>query len=346
MRYLMLVIGDRSQHDQQAEVNMKRKQFGLAVGCTFLVSAALLTVTLAQTSSFDGSKAEELMELAGPPDEATDMMFSPDGKFLAVGSGSRDTGIFARTWNLEQGRIAAQLKGHQKTVMGVAYSADGKTLATIADDYFLKIWDNTGKELSSFNLKCNGSVGDLIMLKDNRALVACKTLKIVNLKNGQVTGQFKDISLAYRLAMPSDQTSVLVSTGDNDFSLLDMKTLERYRTLKGESQGFPVSYSSDGKLAATGSSDNTARVWNPANGKASRVLKFDLSVNDVALSPNGKILAVALDSDEVKLIDTASGDELKTLEHEENVVQLAWSKDGKKLASGDEKGIIKIWGNP
>ncbi|NJK46600.1 MAG: WD40 repeat domain-containing protein, partial [Pleurocapsa sp. SU_196_0] len=295
--------------------------------CFMLGGAVLHAIVMAQSPRFDVSKAEELMELTGSSGEIQDLVFSPDGKSLAIAAGDP----VGRIWNLEQGRLGVQLKGHEKTIKGMAYSPDGKSVLTIGDDYFLKIWDSSGKQTSSFNLKCNSSTGDVLWTKDNRALVACKTLRYVNLKTGAFTGEFKDI-FAYRMAMPTDQSSVAVSVGDKDFALLDTKTLERYRVLKGhESQGFFISYSADGKLIATGASDRTARVWNASTGKTLQVLRHDLSINDVALSPNGKILATACDDDTVKLWDTASGEQLRTLEHKEDVLQLAWSKDGQRL---------------
>ncbi len=321
---------------------MQTKNFTKIILLSIFGSATALTIALAQSTSFDASKATDLVEMNGPASDVQDMMFSPDGKYLAVATGD----AIGRVWNLEQGRLQAQLKGHEKAIKGISFSPDGKNLVTISDDYFLKVWDSSGKQTTNFNLKCNSSTGDVLWLNDNRALVACKTLRFVNLKTGAFVGEFKDI-YAYRFAMPTDQSSVAVGTGDNDFSLLDTKTLERYRTLKGhQSQSFFVSYSADGKWVATGSSDKTARIWNAATGKATQVIKHDLSINDVALSPNGKVLATASDDDTVKLWDVATGEQIKTLEgHKDDVNQLAWSRDGKKLASADDSGLIKIWGN-
>jgi WD40 repeat protein len=323
---------------------MSKNHFKIALALSIAACAAI-TVALAQ-SAFDPNKASELLELTGPTYPVTDMVFSPDGKRLAVGSED----LIGRLWDVQQGRVAVQLTGHSNGgISGVGYGGDGKSVLTLGGDGLLKSWDAvSGKAGSSFNLKCNGSNGDVLGLKNNRAVVACGGLKIVNLQNGQVVASFKNATSAYKIALSADQRSVIGSTGYPEFQVWDTQSFESFRTLKGhESQGFAVAYSNDGKLLATGASDSTARIWNASNGKELKLLKgHDSGVNDVVFSPDGKVLATASNDGTVKLWDVASGTVIKSLEgHKVYVLQLAWSRDGKMLASGDASGVIKLWGN-
>jgi WD40 repeat protein len=312
------------------------------VGTTTAISLAL-----AQTGGFDPKKTTEILELAGPVTEIKDMAFSPDGKRLAVASFEATV----RLWDVEQGRIAVKLTGHKGIVSGLSFYNNGQNLVTLGNDNLLKTWDVTaGKEIGSVDLKCNNiqGNGDVIALKDNRALVACAGLEIVDLKTGKVVSTFKGPDWAYKLAVSGDERTVLGGIGYSEFQLWDMQSLEPIRQLKGHDLlGSAVSYSADGKLLATGGTDDTARIWN-ANGKQLFVLKgHEGHIRDVALSPDSKILASASRDDTIKLWNVATGEELNTLKgHNNDVLQLAWSKDGKVLASGDRDGVIKLWGNP
>ncbi len=306
---------------------------------------AILGIAFGQGTGFDAKKATEILELIGPDSPILDMVFSADGKRLVVAA---DDPV-GRVWDVSNGRVSMQLTGHQNGISGVTYNTDNKTLITLGSDGYLKTWDAvSGKANSSYNLKCNGSHGDVVALKDNRVVAACAGLKMVALQNGKIMGSFKNAPLVYKLALSPDQQTVFGSVGYPEFTMWDTKSFDSFRQLKGHaSQGFAVSYSADGKFVATGASDNTARIWNAATGKEIRVLKgHDNSVADVAFSPNSKILATASADLTVKLWDVATGEEIITLEgHKEYIRQLAWSKDGKFLASGDEGGIIKLWGN-
>src|SRR6266849_285299 len=77
---------------------------------------------------------------------------------------------------------------------------------------------------------------------------------------------------------------------------------------------YSVAFSPDGSLLASGSHDQTIRVWNPADGKPIRELKGHTGIVDsIAFSPDGKLLASGSADKTVRLWDPASGKEVKNL---------------------------------
>ena len=79
--------------------------------------------------------------------------FSPDGKLLAAGGGEPSRSGEIKIWDVGRGQARAILPEtlHSDTVFGLAFSPDGKSLASVAADKFLKVTNVAdGKELKSF----------------------------------------------------------------------------------------------------------------------------------------------------------------------------------------------------
>ncbi|BAZ87911.1 trypsin-like peptidase domain-containing protein [Dolichospermum compactum] len=123
------------------------------------------------------------------------------------------------------------------------------------------------------------------------------------------------------------------------------------QTLSGHSGDvYSVAISPDGRTLASGSYDNTIKIWNLATGKLIRTLSghsrsvVSRSVESVAISPDGRTLASGSRDKTIKIWNLATGELIRTLSgHSGDVHSVAISPEGRTLASASGDYTIKIW---
>jgi WD40 repeat protein/GTPase SAR1 family protein len=118
------------------------------------------------------------------------------------------------------------------------------------------------------------------------------------------------------------------------------------RTLAGhEGVVLSVAFDPAGQTLASGSNDNTVKLWEVASGKLLRTLGGHGSpVHSVAFDPAGRTLASGSSDKTVKLWEVASGKLLRTLGgHGSSVYSVAFDPAGRTLASGSVDKTVKLW---
>ncbi|NJO14411.1 MAG: WD40 repeat domain-containing protein [Thioploca sp.] len=116
-------------------------------------------------------------------------------------------------------------------------------------------------------------------------------------------------------------------------------------TLRGHKKTvYSVDFSPDGKILASGSRDNTVKLWNMETKQEISTLQgHGNSVFSVAISPQGNILASGSKDRTIKLWDLNTNQVIRTWRHKDGVRVVTFSHDGRILASGSYDGTIKLW---
>ena len=246
--------------------------------------------------------------------------------------------------NLKESVFATKLT----SVLAVAFSPNGKVLATGERDGRVRLWDViTGKELLTLRGHSNW-VNSVAWSEDSQTLASGSSDKTVKLWNVQ-TGDCVRILEGHGnsvLSVAWNGDTLASGSHDKTVKLWNVQSGYCVRTLEGHSDSVrSVAWSGDNLTLASGSNDKSLKLWNVQTGHCVQTLKGHKSaVRSVAWSGDSQTLASGSDDKTVKLWNVQSGDCVRTLEgHGYWVYSVAWSGDSQTLASGSHDKTVKLW---
>ncbi len=309
-----------------------------------LLAVPLLADIAPPSRSFDAARCGLVRTIAPLGGELACAAYSRDGRHLAVGCS-----LWVRVYETEGWTEVKKLEGHAVQVMGVAFSPDGRSIASGDLQGDVVLWDfAAGRAEKTFKAHAAGVVS-LGFAPDGRTFVSASqdgTARVWSFPDGAERRGIQTGQGTLLAAALSPDGALLATAGEDD-------TVKVWNISSGEIRGSSsmagtaraVSFSRDGRrIAAAG--EGFVSVWETDQpGRPKSLTGTGMSAGGVAILGDGRTVAAAGSDMAVRLWDSGREREPDLLKHHiAPLSALAVSPDGRSFVTLGQDRHLKVWG--
>lgn len=243
-----------------------------------------------------------------------DFDYSPDGTKIALA-----TGIGIWIYDAQTGEALDLFTGGNAVIRNVAFSPDGKTLMSDIDNNRLCLWDvNSGKQLHRYAGHTQYSISEIVFNPDGKTFASADSsgdVRVWDVESRRHLFRASAGGSANSIAYSPDGKLLAAAADYKDgwIYLFDAYTGDHIRWLITNTRRIScLAFSPDGKTLASGSYDNTVRLW------------------DVDLALTWGIEYADMQRDIIR-------------RHNDYIIDIEYSRDGRYIATASKDKHIYLW---